>query len=151
MKPTQAQIEAAAWLVCPNETVRCQKLCGRCLVKAKKILTAAAGVGEQRACATCHAILADGPQPASCYAATDPAMRDFIADTPISEPNDGWAVEVGWDNFPFTERDKRIAEHVKSEAIERCAQKAREVCEAGRLGTFTDKLVAEILALKDRP
>lgn len=85
------------------------------------LTAAAAEAGEQRACATCGAILADGPQPACTYAA---------------------AAEAG-EPWPAKLVEARIEEAITT-TIERCAQVAENFPSTG-----SRSIAAAIRALKD--
>src|SRR5512143_997785 len=78
------------------------------------------------------------------------AMRDFIKDTPCSEPNDGWATEVR--EQPLRQMD--VAQRALVNAtIERCAQVAEALAHInGEAGRHTqNQIAAAIRTLKDKP
>ncbi|MGE5163049.1 MAG: hypothetical protein ACM3IH_03360, partial [Sphingobacteriales bacterium] len=89
-----------------------------------------------------------------CAHHADPALRDFIRDTPYSEPNDGWATEkpyagmqVNKDGLVLKYTDKDL-DDTEAATIERCAEVVLGL--PGPDG-WVFKAAAAIRALKEKP
>ncbi len=121
-KPTQVQIEAAAWHVCTCICQRrCEKLCGHCKHKAKQILTAAAEVEDRKRF----------------------VMGAFATPPAAAEVGDKDDIERA-----FEAGSKHGWESVKAATIERCAQIAEDF---DSVYPGESAVAAAIRALKDKP